>query len=240
MNSSENSPRFALSTLVAPFVLFLLLTSLEPTPDKNGAFGLIPYAHYPTVYLVKLALVTLAAGVCAPAWFRMFPVQKPTLGTWLAPAVGVLGVFLWVGITKLQETFGLPGLMAGTRSAFDPFAQLAPTSAWAFWTARMFGLTLLVPFIEEIFLRGFLLRYLEGKDWQGIAVGAATRITWLGTLIYAVATHPGEPYAAVVWFSLVTYFVFRSKNIWHAVSIHVTTNFLLGIYVFLSGDWGLM
>ena len=242
MNSSENFPQRDLPALVAPFVLFLLLTSLEPTPGKDGLFGLIPYARYPAMYLFKLAAVTLAAGFCFPAWLRMFPLRA---GFGKKTAIfalfgGILGAGLWVGVSKLQWTFGfagIPGLADGSRSAFDPFANLAPDSAWVFWTARMFGLAVLVPVVEEIFLRGFLLRYLEGQNWRELAVGTLTRMTWAATLIYAAATHPAELCAALLWFAGVTWFVSRTKNIWSAVAVHAVTNFTLGMYVLLSKDW---
>ena len=50
-------------TFLLPFVVFLLSTSLEPTPQTPGGevIGLsISYDYYPVVYTLKLAL-TIAA-----------------------------------------------------------------------------------------------------------------------------------------------------------------------------------
>jgi uncharacterized protein len=54
--------------------------------------------------------------------------------------------------------------------------------------------------------------------------------------------HPAELLAAAVWFTLVTWLMLRTKNIWDCVVAHAVTNFLLGVYVvFMGGDaWRLM
>jgi hypothetical protein len=46
-------------------------------------------------------------------------------------------------------------------------------------------------------------------------------------------------FAAVVWFSLVTWLMIRTGNIWDCVAAHAVTNLLLGIYVLVSHDWHL-
>ena len=51
--------------------------------------------------------------------------------------------------------------------------------------------------------------------------------------------HPGELLAAFVWFSLVTWLMVRTKNIWDCVAAHAMTNLLLGIYVVTQHQWQL-
>ena len=51
--------------------------------------------------------------------------------------------------------------------------------------------------------------------------------------------HPGELLAAFVWFSLVTWLMIRTSNIWDCVAAHAVTNFLLGIYVVTQHQWQL-
>ena len=51
-----------------PFLVFMLVGPLEPTPDQPGgnAIGLsIPYASYPWLYAVKIALTRGRGGVRA-------------------------------------------------------------------------------------------------------------------------------------------------------------------------------
>ena len=74
---------------------------------------------------------------------------------------------------------------------------------------------------------------------------APTGGLYLGGLAIVVATgvpmlmHPGELFAAAVWFSMVTWLMLRTKNIWDCVAAHAVTNLLLGIYVMTTGHWEL-
>ena len=52
--------------------------------------------------------------------------------------------------------------------------------------------------------------------------------------------HPGELFAAAVWFSLVTWLMLRTRSIWDCVIAHAVTNLLIGLWVLWSGDWWLM
>ena len=57
-----------------------------------------------------------------------------------------------------------------------------------------------------------------------------------GTLV-PLALHPAELFAAAVWFTLLTWLMFKTRNIWDCIAAHATTNLLLGTYVVASGDW---
>jgi hypothetical protein len=41
----------------------------------------------------------------------------------------------------------------------------------------------------------------------------------------------------VAWFSLVTWLMTKTRNIWDCVAAHSVTNALLGAWVLYSGDW---
>jgi CAAX prenyl protease-like protein len=228
---------------------------LEPTPprgregvaaiDAPNSLG-IRYAHYPYVYTAKIAL-TIAAMIYVLPGYRQFPFHISLL----AVGVGLLGGVLWIAICNLRlEDYvvewlgpksGLIGLLGlGERSAYNPLEQLAATPAWAymFLAIRFLGLVLIVPVIEEFFLRGFLMRYVMNPTWWEVPFGEANRAAIaLGTL-FPVLYHP-EKLAALVWFSLVTWLMLRTRNIWDCVAAHAITNLMLGIYVVTFGDWRL-
>jgi uncharacterized protein len=234
-----------------PFIVYMLVGSLEPTPDSPGgkSVGLaIEYKYYPIIYSVKIALTLAAVGFVLPG-YRQFPFRV----SFLAVAVGVVGVVLWIRLCKLGvehkfiqpalERIGLGGFIgAGQRPAYDPLSELAaqPVLAWIFLLIRFSGLALVVPVIEEFFLRGFVMRLAVDQDWWKVPFGNVTRLAVvLGTLV-PMLMHPGELLAAFVWFSMVTWLMLRTRNIWDCVAAHATTNLLLGIYVVVSGDWTLM
>jgi uncharacterized protein len=238
-------------TFLLPFVVFMLAGSLEPTPHEPGgkAIGLaIPYTYYPWLYSAKIAL-TLAAMVFVLPGYRKFPLRVTLLGM----VVGVVGAVVWIGLCLLDwehaylqpllKYVGLGGLIgAGARSAFNPLAELAdrPALAWTFLAVRFFGLVIVVPVIEEFFLRGFVMRFVVDSDWWEVPFGKANALAIvLGTAV-PMLMHPGELIAAAVWFSLITWLMLRTRSIWDCVAAHATTNLILGIYVVLSGTWRLM
>lgn len=231
---------------IGPFIIFMLLTSLEPTPDEPGGAGIglsIPYSYYPWVYTLKVVLVTLSVLLVAPS-YRQFPFK---VSGW-AVLTGVVGIVVWIGICKLEiersviTSLGLEKLFGmGARSAYNPFEQISSAAgAWAFLTVRFFGLAVLVPVIEEFFLRGFLMRYFMRHDWWNSPIGSVTATAVVVGTVFPMLMHPGELLAAAVWFSMVTLLMIRTRNIWDCVIAHAITNLLLGLYVVYSGEWYFM
>jgi CAAX prenyl protease-like protein len=131
---------------------------------------------------------------------------------------------------------------AGDRASFNPFEQLAnrPAAIWCFLAVRFFGLAAVVPIIEEFFLRGFVMRFFMDRQWWNIPFGKTDRLALvLGTAV-PMMMHPGELLATIVWFSMVTWLMLRTRNIWDCVIAHALTNLILGIYVVTTDTWRLM
>ena len=142
-----------------------------------------------------------------------------------------------------QPTIGLMALLGtGERSAYNPLEQLGdrPTWAYLFLAIRFVGLAMFVPVIEEFFLRGFLMRFVMHERWWEVPFGSVNRLAVVVGTAMPMLMHPGELLAALVWFSLVTWLMVHTRNIWDCVAAHVTTNLLLGVYVVTSGEWQLM
>ena len=216
----------------------------EGVEDSSGWFPQLPYRHYPVVYTAKVALTCIAMLIVFPG-YRTFPFRV----SWLAVLVGSVGIVLWIGICKLdleQEilpSLGLGSFVAsGERSAFNPLEQLANNKAWAygFLAIRLFGLAVVVPIIEEFFLRGFVMRFVMHDNWHQIPFGHVNRTAVIVGTALPMLMHPAELVAAFVWFSMVTWLMVRTRSIWDCVVAHMVTNALLGAYVIWSGDWHLM
>jgi uncharacterized protein len=232
---------------VLPLAVYLLVGSLEPTPTEPGGTAVgwnIPYDAYPLVYGAKLLLTAIAVAGVLPG-YAGFPLRV----SWLSLAVGAVGAVLWVGICKLHleqkllDLIGVSGLLGvGERSAFNPFEQYPdqPLMAWGFLSLRLLGLVVLVPIIEEFFLRAFAMRFVMAQDWWQIPFGKVDLTAVLVGTGLPMLMHPGEWIAAAVWFSMITWLMVRTRNIWDCIAAHAVTNGLLGAYVLFSGDWWLM
>ena len=208
---------------VAPFVLFLVLTSVE---------GLLSTRLYPLLYTIKIALVgglLLGLGGSKP------PEARPQ-GRGLGAGVlaGIVLVFAWVLVD--QHTPHLKWM--GSRVAFDPFRQVSDSAVrTAFLVVRFFGLVVIVPIIEETFYRGFLLRYVtDPDDFRRVPVGVFS----LGALAANVAlftlSHP-EWLAAAIFALAMCGLLARTKNLFACIAAHAVTNLLLGLYVIHFHAW---
>jgi len=251
---------------VLPLAVFLVVTSFEPTPPASveaqpdvphqeapqdqtsepaGWFGIeIPYRAYPLIYTLKIALSIVAVVFVWPT-YRQFPWKLSPL----AIVAGVVGVVLWVGICHLHlearvlPALGLQSLLdTGQRSAFNPLAELAGQPAWAygFLVVRFVGLALLVPLIEEFFLRGFLMRVCVQEDWERVPFGTVNMLAVIAGTAVPMLMHPGELLAALVWFTMITGLMVKTRNIWDCVVAHATTNLLLGVYAVVWNQWQLL
>ncbi|QDU86823.1 CAAX amino terminal protease self- immunity [Pirellulimonas nuda] len=224
-----------------PFVVYMIGSAIEPGPETP-----VWPVGYEVVYTAKIVFTLVVLAVALPA-YRRFPLR---LSVW-APVVGVVGAALWIGCYYLRiepqivEALGedhslVESLGLAARPGLDAWALVDQQPKWgpAFLAVRLFGLVLVVPIIEEMFLRAWLMRYVQAADWWKIPFGHATPLAIaLGTLV-PMMTHP-EKLAAAVWFSLVTVMMLKTKNIWDCVAAHMITNLLLGIYVLTTGTWAL-
>ena len=252
--------------LVLPLAVFMLVGSLEPTPsperldpatadawdlefgrDRGFWATLIPYSAYPWIYTLKIIATCLAIALVWPV-YRTFPCRL----SWLSVVVGVVGVVAWIGLCHLQlerrllTPLGLDAWLGlGQRSAFNPLEHLN-TSLWqayAFLAVRLIGLAVIVPIIEEFFLRGFVMRFAMAdatEPWWKIPIGNIDRTSLVVGSLIPMLMHPGELLAALVWFNMVTWLMVKTRSIWNCVIAHAVTNLLLGIYVVAWDQWQLM
>lgn len=223
--------------------------SAEPAPSGRRAWGFsIPYAAYPAVYTIKIAL-TLAAIALVARGYRRHPFSVGR-SAWV---FGLVGAALWIGLCRLDlertlvqpwlDRIGFEWLISqGRRAAYNPLERLAdrPALAFLFLAVRFLGLVAVVPLVEEFFLRGFLMRFVQQADWWEVPFGRLTPLAAVVGTAAPVLMHPAELLAAAVWFSWITWLMARTRNIWDCVAAHATTNLLLGVYVVASGDWRLM
>lgn len=246
---------------VLPIMVYMLLGACEPKlPDTVNIedlssvsevelrtttwFGYtISYRDYPMIYSIRLLITVVVLLLVSPG-FRLFPWRLHP-GSIL---IGAVGIVVWVVLCRLDlerrilEPFGLAGLLGfGERIAFNPLSMLASNTPWmvSFIAIRMVGMAVVVPLVEEFFLRGFLMRFIIAPEWWRIPFGNVNRSALVLATVYAVLTHPAEALAAAAWFTLITWWMLKTRNIWDCVVAHGVTNLLLGIYVLVWKDWAL-
>ena len=205
---------------VLPTIVFGILTAVE---------GYAPRAYYVWLYLAKVCLVTAALVVCRGSWRDISPSAK------VLPAAVLVGLAVFAQWIILDKWISYPRL--GSRSGFNPFEEIvSPTLRMVFLSARLYGLVLMVPLMEEIFWRSFLLRYLTDPDFLKVAQGA---FSWTAFLVVAIAfgvSHPEWP-VAVITACAYALLLRRTRSLFGCVVAHVISNLSLAAYVLVTGEW---
>jgi uncharacterized protein len=213
---------------VAPMVTFLLLTFAEGYLPKSGEA-----AHptwYPVAYAVKILIVAAVLWVCRSALRDLKPWPRPVD---LALAVGLgLGVTaIWVGLEKFYPHFEF----LGSRSKFDP-TTLAPPMQIGFLIVRFLGLVVIVPVMEEIFWRSFLIRWIIDPEFTKVPIGRVTPAAAAITSVLFALAHP-EWFPALLTGFAWAWLLWQTKSLSACVVSHMTANLGLGVYVLATADW---
>lgn len=193
---------------------------------------------------IYISTIVIVSGLVVAGWITIYR-QFPFKITFWAFLYGLVGFFAWIGIcaaeleASLLSALGMQDWIP-TRSQFNPFAHIdSNPTLYLFIAARFFGLAVLVPVIEELFLRGWLLRFIRNPEWWTVKLASLGVQGIIIAAIYGMMTHPGEAIAAVVWFSLISLLMWQKGNLWDCVVAHAVTNLMLGIYVIQFGQWQL-
>jgi len=185
---------------------------------------------YLAAYTVKLIAVGCLTWTCRSTWKDLRPF--PTLaGLALSVVLGLVVWGLWVGLDGLYP----PMPLMGGRVGFDPTA-LAPIPRSVFIVVRLLGLVVLVPLIEELFWRSFLIRWLIEPDFQKVAIGRVTGMSAGLTSVCFALVHP-EWLPAVLTGLLWAWLLRQTKSVSACVVSHATANLALGIYIIMTGAW---
>jgi len=199
-----------LAARILPFVAFMVVGVL------TSAVAVHPDLAYPVKALVLLA----ALGFFRRHLSRLALTRDPV-------AVGA-GLLVGLGWIMTQPA---PGEAEATLQAGLATLSGAALAVWV--VARLLGTMLLVPIVEELFFRSYLLGRLDFGGLPGrifaVAVSSALFAALHGRLI--------EAFAAGVVFALV---MLRRNRSGDAVIAHVVANSLIAIWALLAGDLALL
>jgi CAAX prenyl protease-like protein len=206
---------------IAPFALFMALLALRGAAAADGARGFDPQWLY--------AVSVLGCGALLAVWWREYgELARQTLpdAREALAALGVgLAVFaLWIHLDAPWMTIGAPSA---------PFGGAGDALHIAI---RFVGAALIVPLIEELFWRSFLMRWIAHPVFQGVAPQrVGLRAIVLSTFVFTLA-HTLWLAAAIAGLAYALLYM-RTGKLWVAVIAHAVTNAVLGAWVIATGQW---
>lgn len=227
----------ALRAYCIPFIVFMLFLALA---DWVQGMKLAPFLLANPRYLLY-PTQTVLCGVFLLHYWRRYPFQWPTRGIDWALTVGIAVLVLGIWISP-QEVLGL----APRYNGFDPsLLKENPAAYWSTLGFRFLRLVVVVPLVEEIFWRGFLMRYLIKEDFESVRLGAFTRFSFIAVAVAFALAHWGSGWlpGPDFWPALATGLLYnalmvRTRSIGACVIAHAITNLLLGLYIMKTGQWG--
>ncbi len=202
---------------VAPFAVYMLFLAGE------GAIAGSVYRLYP-VKAVAVAVTLLWA------WAGVRDDLRARGGLFFGALIGVLALGVWIGPEVLRIT-----QTDFAASGFNPHYTPHPTLVTCF---RIAGAVLVVPVMEELFWRGWMIRWLVKEDFRSVPLGAFTWESFGITVVLFGLEHGALWHVGMITGALYNWILYRTRSLWACILAHAITNLLLAAYVLATGKWG--
>jgi CAAX prenyl protease-like protein len=197
-----------------PYVAFLLLVELSgrvPEPFAPVFFALRVIAPFGLfVYFLLRGEYPELNGARWGAW------------AWADVALGLAGAALWI------VPFLLFDKLRPDSPGFD-VGQLGPGGEWFAQVLRGIGYIGVTPFVEELFVRSWLLRYVDvvetRKSFRSVPIARFSWRSFVVVMLWFVFSHaPFEWGVMFAWTLLTMGWFYRRQHIAPLVLVHAVTN----------------
>jgi len=192
--------------------------------DMLGRLGVDELRWLYPVKILSVALVLLVF------WRRYYELAHWQLKLGQLLQAALLGVFVFVLWINLNADW----MVMGTPIGFDPRDGGQINLFWVI--VRIGGAALVVPVMEELFWRSWLMRWVVNPDFlQQSPANVSIKAFAVTAILFGVEHN--QWLAGLVAGVLYAFIYIRSGSLWTAVVAHATTNALLGVWVVLTGEW---
>ncbi|MER2514295.1 MAG: CAAX prenyl protease-related protein [Nitrosomonas ureae] len=210
---------------IAPFGAYVFFMVLEDVLLKFGWEA----DDLRMLYAVKIAVVAGLLWVMRSAYSELrWPVNSGFRIWVIAIAAGILVFVAWINLTA-------GWMVMGEAVGFDPRDN--NEMDWFLVAVRLIGAVLVVPVMEELFWRSFLMRWLDHPDFLAVNPAQVGLKAFCITAVLFAVAHSlwlAGLFAGIVYNLL----YMRSGTLWSPILAHATTNGILGIWIIYTGSWG--
>lgn len=221
--AGSNTPASKTLAYVGPFGVFMVLLAVMPRLQLEPRASL------------ALWLVTCTTAILI--WSRRVLEFRPS--QWILSTLVGVGVFvLWVAPDLLvpgwRSHWLFQNSITGELKTSLPANALTDTVAL---TLRVLRACLLVPVLEELFWRGWLMRWLIEPKFDEVPLGSFAQNSFWGVALLFALEH--GPYWDVGLMAGIAYnlWMIRTKRLSDLILAHAVTNACLCGYVLWSGRW---
>lgn len=210
---------------IAPFGAYVFFMVLEDVLLKFGWEA----NDLRLLYAVKITVVAGLLWVMRDAYSELRRPIGTGFRTWIvAIAAGIVVFAAWINMTA-------GWMVMGESTGFDPRNE--DQIDWLLVAVRLIGAALVVPVMEELFWRSFLMRWIDHPDFLKInPAQVGLKAFCLSAILFAIAHNLwlAGLFAGIVYNLL----YMRSGTLWSPVLAHAVTNGMLGVWIVTTGNWG--
>jgi CAAX prenyl protease-like protein len=183
-----------------------------------------------------LVITAVLAGVARPVLFNQRDLRVRNWGGSLFIGVAVFAI--WIGPDRIFPGYHSHWLF--TNPITGSVAAALPESSRADWAVlglRTLRAAVFVPIAEELFWRGWLMRWIISQDFEKVPLGAwSARSFWIVAVLFA-AEHGALWDVGLAAGILYNGWMVRTKSLGDVILAHGVTNACLSAYVVLAGQW---
>jgi uncharacterized protein len=225
-------PSRAMLARALPFALFMAFIGVGEAVqlmERLGMLTLGPETLY-YIYPVKTVAVALTLYFFRDDYpelsWKELAHGKFTTGAIL---IGLFTCVIWI-LTDWTVT------VTGPPQGFNPALLPAGAVRIVMTALRIAGAVLVVPLMEELFWRSFLLRYIIDSDFESVPLGRFTWVSFLATtLLFGLEHH--LILAGMIAGAIYSAILYKTRSIAQCVLAHAVTNLALAGYVLYTGRW---
>jgi len=210
----------------AIFIVFIAVSSLVPEIGQQPAAGDLRWLDVLRAATVTAALIFFWRG------YGELGVPSDVKPHWWLLAIGC-GLAVFVVWVHFDDGWAMLGRIEG----FDPTGADGEIHL-GLAGLRLAESVLVVPVMEELFWRSFLLRWLDSREFTAADPRRASLRAFALTAVLFASEH-------TLWFAgliaglLYNWLYTRTRNLWVPIASHAITNGALGIWILTTGNWRL-
>jgi CAAX prenyl protease-like protein len=211
-----------------PYVSFLLIVEIA---------GRLPAAAAPYLLPIKVAIpLGLIVGYYARGHYPELRGYRFSFGGVAQDVlVGVVGAAMWMAPYILSDS-----LRPDSENAFDP-RQFGPSLAGLALALRAIGYGIATPFVEELFVRSWLMRYAEvfdrRVDFRDVPIAHFAWRSFAVVVVWFTFSHVSWEWpVALAWILLTQAWFHHRRHLASMVIVHASSNLsILAFVVLFSG-----
>jgi CAAX prenyl protease-like protein len=211
-----------IATRAAPFIFYIAIMVLS---GFLADFGMdVRWIYGLRAGGAALLLIFLRKQYIELVW----PSALTLDNIFLSILIGLLVFVLWINLDWSW-------MIIGQASGFDP-RTMDGSLNYVMVTLRLGGAVLVVPVMEELFWRSFIMRWIDhGNFSETSPAKASIKALFISSLLFA--SEHNYWFAGVAAGLVYGLLYMRTQNLWAPIIAHAVTNGMLGIWVLYTKHW---